>query len=113
MLPVLMAKVHTNPNKKVKASHKMRTAQEENLHMSQVNRTPAMAMTDMEETPIEMTTGDTGIEHQVSQVCTTTMAMQMQPVLLLRAGMSTLKLKVMIDHLLAATTTMMKSSMAS
>src|SRR4051794_14202401 len=140
MPPVLMANVHTNPNKKAKASHKMilylhknyfdnhkppklkldktkstavkrtwnkktksvassstlrdlklnhkwkkiekiiingtpmkigatTTAQEENLHMSQVNTTLAMAMADMEEIPIEMTTGDTGIEHQVSQVC--------------------------------------------
>src|SRR3954470_14364494 len=172
MPPVLMAKVHTNPNKKDKESHKMilslhknyfdnnmlpklkpgktkgtaikrtwnkqtksvassstvrdlklnhkwkkiekitvnatpmtigatTTAQEENLNMSKVNTTPAMKMSDMEEIPIEMTTGDTGIEHQVSQVCTTTMAMQMQPVLLLlRTGMSTPKLKVMIDHLL-------------
>src|SRR4051794_406939 len=39
------------------------TAQEENLNMSQVNTTPAMAMADMEEIPIEMTTSDTGIEH--------------------------------------------------
>src|SRR4051812_27719296 len=129
MPPMLMAKVHTNPNKKSKASHKMilslhknyfdnnklpklklgktkstavkrtwnkqtksvassstlrdlklshkwkkiekitvngtpmiigatRTVQEENLNMSQVNTTPEMAMADMEETPIEMTTHD-------------------------------------------------------
>src|SRR4051812_42766276 len=134
MPPVLMAKVHTNPNKKAKESHKMilslhknyfdnnmlpklkpgktkgtaikrtwnkqtksvassstvrdlklnhkwkkiekitvnatpmtigatTTAQEENHNMSQVNTTPAMAMADMEEIPIEMTTSDTGIEH--------------------------------------------------
>src|SRR4051812_32221301 len=53
--------------------------------MSKVNTTPAMAMADLEKIPIEMTPSDTAIEHQVSQVCTTTMAMQMQLVLLLHA----------------------------
>ena len=52
------------------------TGQEGNLNMSQVTQALEMTMAEMEGITTEMTAGVTATGHQVSQVCTTTMAMQ-------------------------------------